>query len=83
MSPRYVVTALTCALFAMSPGTTAGADSGERTTALADQSAVYVTAYNGGLALVHDRRRVALTEGMNRIAWRDVSANMDPTSALL
>ncbi len=83
MSPRYVVTALTCALFAMSPASTAGADPGERTSALRDQSAVYVTAYNGGLALVHDRRRVALTEGMNRIAWRDVSANMDPTSALL
>jgi hypothetical protein len=35
------------------------------------------------MALVHDRRRLALQAGDNRIAWRDVSANMDATSAIL
>ncbi len=42
-----------------------------------------MTVYNGGTALIHDRRLITLQGGLNRIAWRDVSANMDPTSALL
>lgn len=55
----------------------------ERTTTLRDQQAVNVTIYNDGNALVHDRRSVFLDAGLNRLAWRDVSASMDPTSALL
>lgn len=57
----------------------------EQTSGAAQRSSINVTIYNGngGLALVHDRRRVRLTEGVNRIAWRDVSAQMDATSALL
>jgi hypothetical protein len=61
----------------------AAADIPERTSTLADQQAVNVTIYNRELALVHDRRRVTLTAGMNRVAWRDVSASMDATSAIL
>jgi len=60
-----------------------GADPGERTSSLADQQLVNITIYNGSLALVHDRRRISLGAGQNRIAWRDVSANMDATSAIL
>ncbi len=59
------------------------ADPSERTSTLADQQAVNVTIYNSGMALVHDRRRVSLNAGLNRIAWRDVSASMDATSAIL
>ncbi|HEY8298518.1 MAG TPA: DUF4139 domain-containing protein [Candidatus Baltobacteraceae bacterium] len=59
------------------------ADTPERTSTVADRHLVNVTVYNGGTALVHDRRRVFLNAGVNRIAWRDVSANMDPSSALL
>jgi hypothetical protein len=59
------------------------ADSPERTTTVADRQVINVTIYNGGAALVHDRRVVRLNDGLNRIAWRDVSASMDPTSALL
>jgi hypothetical protein len=59
------------------------AQTGERVSALADQEQVGVTIYNAGLALVHDRRRVSLAQGLNHLAWRDVSANMDATSALL
>jgi hypothetical protein len=61
----------------------APADVPERTTTLADQQAVNVTIYNNDMALVHDRRRISLTAGVNRIAWRDVSASMDATSAIL
>ena len=60
-----------------------GADPVERVSTLAAQQLVNVTIYNGSMALVHDRRRVALEAGENRIAWRDVSANMDATSAIL
>jgi hypothetical protein len=59
------------------------ADPGERVSSISDQERVNVTIYNGTMALVHDRRRVALQAGDNRIAWRDVSANMDATSAIL
>lgn len=55
----------------------------ERTSTVADRELVNVTIYNGGTALIRDRRRVVLENGLNRIAWRDVSANIDATSALL
>jgi len=61
----------------------AGADPGERTSGAVDQTRVNLTIYNGSLALVHDRRHVALGAGENVIAWRDVSATMDATSAIL
>jgi hypothetical protein len=59
------------------------ADPPERSSTLADRQSINLTVYNGGTALIHDRRIVRLTDGLNRIAWRDVSAEMDPTSALL
>lgn len=63
----------------------AGAAPLERTSGANERESINVTIYNGngGLALVHDRRRVRLAQGVNRIAWRDVSAQMDATSALL
>jgi hypothetical protein len=60
-----------------------GADPVERTTTLADVRGVNLTIYNGALALVHDRRRLELQPGINRVAWRDVGASMDATSAVL
>lgn len=59
------------------------ADLPERMSTIANRQLVNLTIYNGGTALVHDRRFVVLNAGINRIAWRDVSASMDPTSALL
>jgi hypothetical protein len=59
------------------------ADLAESTTTISDRQAVNLTVYNGGTALIHDRRIVRLNDGLNRIAWRDVSAQMDPTSALV
>lgn len=63
--------------------TIASAEPSERTTTIADNSSLNLTVYNGGIGLVHDRRRVSLDAGLNRIAWRDVSLQMDPTSAQL
>ena len=48
-----------------------------------DQGSVAVTIYNDNLALVKDVRRVRLGRGLNRLAWREVSAQMRPETAQL
>lgn len=70
------------ALAAISLLSTAQAAEERRTTA-ADQTALAVTIYNGDLALVKDARRVKLGGGENLLAWREVSARMQPETALL
>jgi hypothetical protein len=59
------------------------ADPVERISTQSDQRGLNVTIYNGGASLIHDRRRVTFAKGLNRIAWRDVSGMLDPTSAVL
>lgn len=58
------------------------ADPAERTSTLADQQAVSVTIYNDNLALVRDERRLSLPRGVQRLALRDVSAQIDATTAI-
>ena len=67
----------------LAPAGNAAAAPRERTSTVAQRDLVNLTVYNAGTALVHDRRHVYLNEGLNRIAWRDVSAQIDPTTALL
>ena len=55
----------------------------EKKSTAADQTALAVTIYNGNLALVKDARRVKLGGGENLLAWRDVSAQIQPETALL
>jgi hypothetical protein len=55
----------------------------ERASTAADQTALAVTIYNGDLALVKDARKVRVNGGDNLLAWRDVSAQMQPETALL
>lgn len=55
----------------------------ELRSTLDDQTALAVTIYNQDLALVKDRRRVALTAGESLLAIRDVSAQIRPETALL
>ena len=59
------------------------AATGERVSTLADQRGVGITIYNSELALVRDRRRLALPHGESRLALRDVSAKIQPETALL
>ena len=47
------------------------------------QQALAVTIYNDNLALVKDLRGLTLTEGENRLAWRGVSVQIRPETALL
>ncbi len=62
---------------------TAHATVTERPSTLADQQSVAVTIYNENLALIKDVRRIALDSGPNRLALREVSAQMRPETALL
>ena len=48
-----------------------------------DQTAVAVTIYNENLALVKDQRNASLAQGLNNIAFIDVSGQMRPETALL
>ena len=78
---RYAaISLLLLALFV--PGNSLAAGS-ERPSTVWHRELVNLTVYNAGTSLVHDRRRVHLDAGLNRIAWRDVSAQMDPTTALV
>jgi len=61
----------------------ASAEPGERVSTLDDQRGVGITIYNTDLALVRDRRRVALPRGESRLALRDVSAKIQAETALL
>ncbi len=55
----------------------------EMATTAADQQSVAVTIYNDNLALVKDTRRMTLGRDANRLAWREVSAQMRPETAQL
>lgn len=55
----------------------------EKRTTLEDQSRLAVTIYNEDLALVKDQRQVRLDSGLNRLAFREVSARIRPETALL
>jgi len=55
----------------------------ERSSSAAEQTALAVTIYNGDLALIKDTRKVRVNHGDNLLAWRDVSARMQPETALL
>jgi hypothetical protein len=55
----------------------------ERLSTLSDQEAVAVTIYNQNLALVRDERRVTFRSGLNSVAFRDVSGQINAATALL
>ena len=75
---------LTCAIVAGIANAASAAESGpEIRSTLQDQQEVAVTIYNDNLALVKDQRKVELDSGLNRLALRDVSAQIRPETALL
>jgi hypothetical protein len=55
----------------------------EKVTTAAEQKEVGVTIYNDNLALVKEARKIKLERDFNRLAWRDVSAQMRPETAQL
>ena len=82
MTKKLLLNAMMAGLLATSqPGW--GASGGEIGSTSADQQGVAVTIYNDNLALVKDARRVGLARDFNRLAWREVSAQMRPETAQL
>jgi hypothetical protein len=59
------------------------ADEVEQRTTLDDQVSVAVTIYNDNLALIKDQRQVTLNKGLNHLAYRGVSAQMRPETAMM
>lgn len=55
----------------------------EQSAQQSQQTALAVTIYNSDLALVKDARKTKLRSGENRLAWREVSAHIQPETALL
>lgn len=78
----HQATLLTSALIFFALTQLATAEEEVRST-LQDQQEVAVTIYNEQLALVKDRRKITLKNGFNRLAYREVSAQMRPETALL
>jgi hypothetical protein len=59
------------------------ADNNEQRSTINDQQEVAVTIYNNNLALVKDQRKLKLASGQVALAFRDVSAQIRPETALL
>ena len=55
----------------------------EYTTTLTDQETLSVTIYNQNLALVKDKRAIRLPTGTNILAFKEVSGQIKPETALL
>jgi hypothetical protein len=76
-SPFISLCLLLCFSITISAKTT------EKRTTLDDQTALAITIYNDNLALIKDQRKVSLDKGSNRLAFRGVSAKMQPETAML
>lgn len=55
----------------------------EKTSTTQDQVKMAVTIYNDNLALIKDTRNIRLDNSLNKLAWREVSAKIQPETALL
>ncbi len=69
------------AMFAAAPVGLAGAQ--ESRLGAEERTALALTVYGGGLALVRDERATVLKQGGNRLAFEGVSRQMIPSSAVL
>jgi hypothetical protein len=82
MRATHGLTALAPILALLMSGQAMAAD--DALTVPADQrTALALTVYEQDLALVQDRRMVKLTEGLNRVAFADVSAKLRPETVLV
>lgn len=76
---KHTLTPLMAALVCAS----AMAQAPEQRATLAEQQEVAVTIYNDNLALVKDLRKLQIKPGVGALAFRDVSAQIRPETALL
>ena len=82
MRALTVLAFLGCPLGLLSGGPALAAED-EITVATDQQTALTLTIYEQNLALVQDRRMVKLNEGLNRIAFAGVSAQLAPETVLI
>ena len=61
----------------------AGATAEEIKSTLKDQQEISLTVYNQNLALIRDVRKVPFNKGLNKIAVREVSAQIRPETAII
>ncbi|MDT8363724.1 MAG: DUF4139 domain-containing protein [Nitrosomonas sp.] len=80
---RYLRTIFLVAVFFTTAGQCFAAQPDEKISTRQDQGKVMLTIYNDDLALIKEQRTVRLDKGKNRLAWREVSAQMRPETALL
>ncbi|RFC33873.1 MAG: hypothetical protein DID92_2727744749 [Candidatus Nitrotoga sp. SPKER] len=81
--PRVLIANMIVASFLLVSQNGIAAPQDEKVTTALDQKEVAVTIYNDNLALIKDARRVKLARDFNKLAWREVSAQMRPETALL
>jgi hypothetical protein len=62
---------------------TTGSWAADRTVGVDDQKALGLTVYNGGTAMVRDVRSISLEKGENRLAFEEVSGQIQPETASL
>lgn len=79
MRIRHLTTAIALAF----AHTAFGAPADETAVSASNRTALGITIYNDGQALVRDTRTLALKAGLNRIAFRDVAATIRPETASL
>lgn len=79
--PKFPSRLISTLLLAALPSALIAAE--ETRSTLQDQQSVAVTIYNENLALVKDQRKISLSGGQNKLAFRDVSALIRPETALL
>lgn len=75
---RYAITAITLSLLAGSGIQSALAE--DAAVNASDSQGVSLTIYNQNFGLVRDVREVELSEGVNRLQFEDVAAQIDPTT---
>lgn len=75
--------ALYLALTLLYGNTAYAAEPAEILSTVQDQQSIAVTIYNDNLALVKDQRKVTLQRGSNHLALGNVSAQIQPETALL
>lgn len=75
---QYALLALTVAGVFM-----VNAQADELSTTAAEQNDLHVTIYNSNVALVKDQRELTLPTGVNTLAFKDVSASIQPETAIL
>src|SRR5579864_1692630 len=83
---RYAIVALLATMlsaFILGSGGSPTSAADEQLSTLGQQQSVAVTIYNEDLALVKDERRLTLPRGFTQLAFRDVSAQINPATALL